>query len=133
MLFVIPALIGFSNTNAQKAVTQKEPGINVSFMDKSVKPNDDFFKFVNGTWLKNTEIPADKTRWGSFDELRQNTDKDVLAILAEATKGGKYKPTSDQGKAIIMYQSALDTVARNKQGIAHSGSHGPLDRFASTQ
>ena len=118
MLFVIPALIGFANTNAQKAVTQKEPGINVSFMDKSVKPNQDFFKFVNGTWLKNTEIPADKTRWGSFDELRQNTDKDALAILKEATKNPKYKSNTDQGKAINMYKAAMDTVARNKQGIA---------------
>ena len=118
MLFVIPALIGFTNSNAQKAVTKKEPGINVSFMDKSVKPNEDFFKFVNGTWLKNTEIPADKTRWGSFDELRQNTDKDALAILKEATKNPKYKSNTDQGKAINMYKAAMDTVARNKQGIA---------------
>ena len=67
--YVIPAMIGLS-ANAQKEVPQKTPGINVPFMDKSVKPSDDFFKFVNGTWLKNTEIPADKTRWGSFDELR---------------------------------------------------------------
>jgi len=118
MLFVIPTLIGFANTNAQKAITQKEPGINVSYMDKSVKPGDDFFKFVNGTWLKNTEIPADKTRWGSFDELRQNTDKEALAILKEATKNPKYKSNTDQGKAINMYKAAMDTVARNKQGIA---------------
>jgi len=118
MLFVIPTLIGFANTNAQKTITQKEPGINVSYMDKSVKPGDDFFKFVNGTWLKNTEIPADKTRWGSFDELRQNTDKEALAILKEATKNPKYKSNTDQGKAINMYKAAMDTVARNKQGIA---------------
>ena len=118
MMFVIPALIGFANSNAQKAVTQKEPGINVSFMDKSVNPNQDFFKFVNGTWLKNTEIPADKTRWGSFDELRQNTDKDALAILKEAATNPKYKSNTDQGKAINMYKAAMDTVARNKAGIA---------------
>ena len=45
---------------------QKTPGINLSLMDKMVSPKNDFFKFVNGTWLKNTEIPADKTRWGSL-------------------------------------------------------------------
>ena len=118
MLFVIPAIIGFTNCNAQKEVAKKEPGINISYMDKSVKPSDDFFKFVNGTWLKNTEIPADKTRWGSFDELRQNTDKDALAILKEAAKNPKYKSNTDQGKAINMYKAAMDTVARNKQGIA---------------
>ena len=117
LLYVIPALIGLS-ANAQKEAAAKTPGINVPFMDKSVKPSDDFFKFVNGTWLKNTEIPADKTRWGSFDELRQNTDKDALAILKEAATNPKYKSNTDQGKAIIMYKAAMDTVARNKQGIA---------------
>ena len=116
LLFLIPALIGLS-ANAQKEAAIKTPGINVPFMDKSVKPSEDFFKFVNGTWLKNTEIPADKTRWGSFDELRQNTDKDALAILKEATNNPKYKSNTDQGKAIIMYKAAMDTLARNKQGI----------------
>jgi len=101
-------------TNAQ----QKTPGIDTSLMDKSVSPKDDFFKFVNGTWLKNTEIPADKTRWGSFDELRQNTDKDALSILKEAAKNPKYNSKTDQGKAVSMYKAVMDTVARNKQGIA---------------
>jgi putative endopeptidase len=105
--------VGISNGNAQ----QKTPGIDTSLMDKSVSPKDDFFKFVNGTWLKNTEIPADKTRWGSFDELRQRTDKDALAILKEAAKNPKYASNTDQGKAISMYKAAMDTVARNKQGI----------------
>ncbi len=110
---IIITSLALNHINAQ----QKKPGINVDLMDKSVKPNNDFFKYVNGTWLKNTEIPADKIRWGSFDELRQNTDKDALAILNEASKNPKYKSTTDQGKAINMYKAAMDTVARNKQGI----------------
>ncbi len=112
LLFMV--ISGFNVSFAQ----QKNSGINLDLMDKSVKPNDDFFRFVNGTWLKNTDIPADKTRWGSFDELRQNTDKDALAILKTAAKNPKYKASTDQGKAINMYKSAMDTIARNKQGIA---------------
>ena len=112
--FLAASLFAIHQGNAQ----QKMPGLGLDLMDKSVKPSDDFFKFVNGTWLKNTEIPADKTRWGSFDELRQNTDKDALAILNEASKNPKYKSNTDQGKAINMYKAAMDTVARNKQGIA---------------
>ena len=104
---------GVVQSNAQ----QKSPGINLSLMDTSVSPKDDFFNFVNGTWVKNTEIPADKTRWGSFDELRQNTDKDALAILKDAAKNPNYSSKTDQGKAINMYKAAMDTVARNKQGI----------------
>lgn len=117
-LFVIPAIIGFTPCIAQKGPAPKEPGINVSFMDKSVKPGDDFFRFVNGTWYDKTEIPSDKTRWGSFDELRQKTDTDALAILKQATANPKYKSNTDQGKAINLYKSIMDTVARNKQGIS---------------
>jgi predicted metalloendopeptidase len=111
--FLAAGLLSLSQGIAQ----QKKPGIAVDLMDKSVRPNDNFFQFVNGTWLKNTAIPADKTRWGSFDELRQNTDKDALAILNAASKDPKYKSNTDQGKAINIYKSVMDTVARNKQGI----------------
>nr|WP_240976576.1 M13 family metallopeptidase [Flavobacterium sp. IMCC34852] len=97
---------------------QKKPGIDLSLMDKTVRPNDNFFNFVNGTWVKNTEIPADRTRWGSFDELRQKTDTDALAILNEASQNPAYKSNTDQGKAINLYKTIMDTVARDKAGIA---------------
>ncbi len=107
------AFMGIGSVTAQES-----HGINLNFMDKSVKPGDDFFRFVNGTWYDKTEIPSDKTRWGSFDELRLNTDKDVLAILEEALKNPKYTAATDQGKAINLYKTIMDTVTRNKQGIA---------------
>ncbi|MCL9809637.1 M13 family metallopeptidase [Flavobacterium luminosum] len=100
-----------------QSYAQQNPGINLNYMDKSVKPGDDFFRFVNGTWYDKTDIPADKTRWGSFDELRQNTDKDALAILKEAASK-KLDPTSDQAKAVNVYKTYMDTIARNKKGIA---------------
>ncbi|AWG20701.1 endothelin-converting protein [Flavobacterium faecale] len=87
-------------------------------LDLKIKPGDDFNKFVNGIWLDKTEIPSDRTRWGSFDELRQRTDDDALAILKEAVANPKYTSTTDQGKAINLYRSILDTIGRNKAGIA---------------
>jgi putative endopeptidase len=51
-----------SETQAQT----KGQGINIDFMDTTVPPQQDFFRFVNGTWLDQTEIPGDRTRWGSF-------------------------------------------------------------------
>lgn len=116
ILLASMTFLSICQVNAQKS-DQKNPGINTALMDLSVKPSDDFFNFVNGTWVKNTEIPADKTRWGSFDELRQRTDKDALTILNEAAKNPIYKSNTDQGKAINLYKSIMDTVARNKQGI----------------
>lgn len=102
-------------TNAQ--TSPATPGINLSLMDTKVKPGDDFFRYVNGTCFDNAEIPADRTRWGSFDELRQNTDNDAMAILKAAVNNPKYTSATDQGKAINFYKTIMDTVARNKAGI----------------
>lgn len=93
------------------------PGINLDLMDRTAAPQQDFFRFVNGKWLDNTEIPADKTRWGSFDELRQNTDKDMLIIIDEAISSKMYSADSDQGKALAYYRSVLDLKTRNAQGF----------------
>ncbi len=96
---------------------QTTRGINLDYLDTSVKPGDDFFRFVNGKWLDKNQIPDDRTRWGSFDELRENTDKDVQAILDKAIASGKYTNGTDQDKAIDIYLTIMDTIARNKNGI----------------
>ena len=85
IIFIIPGILAFTAIHSQDTKTIKEPGINVSNMDLKVKPNQDFYKFVNGTWLEKTEIPADKTRWGSFDELR---------------KKNRYRCTNNFGRSI---------------------------------
>jgi putative endopeptidase len=95
----------------------KEPGINLSNMDTKVSPGQDFFRYVNGAWLEKTEIPSDRNSWGSFNELRQKTDNDALAILKEASKDPKYKSNTDQGKAIALFNTIMDTVGRNKNGV----------------
>lgn len=107
-----------AQTEVKKETKKETPGINTNYMDTSVDPADDFFRYVNGTWLDKTEIPADRTRWGSFDELRKNTDDDVMAILKEALADETIDPNSDQGKALSLYKSVLDTVSRNKQGVS---------------
>ena len=65
--------------------TQKS-SINLDYMDKSVKATEDFFLFSNGEWIKNNEIPASESRWGSFNELdRANKDK-ITNLLVECEK-----------------------------------------------
>ncbi|MBW1657998.1 M13 family metallopeptidase [Flavobacterium quisquiliarum] len=107
----------FSLTAVQAQNTPKEPGINVSFMDTKVSPSQDFFKYVNGTWLDKTEIPSDRTTWGSFNELIKRTDKDVMTVLKDAAKNPKYKSNTDQGKAVNLFNTYLDTIGRDKRGI----------------
>ncbi len=116
-LFGLLALSACKNEKKETAEVEKIPGINLQFMDTTVRPQDDFFRYVNGKWLDQTEIPADKTSWGSFNELRENTDADVLAILNEALKNNTYASNTDQGKALNLYRSILDSTARNEQGI----------------
>ncbi|MCZ4317774.1 M13 family metallopeptidase [Aequorivita viscosa] len=100
------------------AVTDAEPhGIILANMDTTVSPKDDFYNYVNGNWMKNNEIPDDQTSWAGFTILRKKTDADMLNILAKAKKDGKYAPETDQAKALMIYESQLDTVARNKAGI----------------
>jgi putative endopeptidase len=103
---------------APVAFAQQKPGIKLQYMDTSVKPGNDFFRYVNGKWFDATEIPGNKTRWGSFDELRENTNNDALAILKESAANKKLAATSDEGKAANLYRTIMDTVGRNKAGIS---------------
>ena len=105
----------FADLNAQN----DEPiGINLDYMDTSVSPAEDFFRYVNGNWLDQTEIPADRERWGSFDELRKKTDAQTLDVVKSAAASGKYPASSDQGKAATFFAVAQDTAALNALGIA---------------
>ncbi|WGF93626.1 M13 family metallopeptidase [Aequorivita marisscotiae] len=100
------------------AVTDNEPhGIILANMDTTVSPKDDFYNYVNGNWMKNNEIPDDETSWAGFTILRKKTSKDMLNILAKAKESGKYAPDTDQAKALMIYESKLDSVARDKAGI----------------
>ena len=99
-------------------IAQTNTGVILFNMDLNANPKDDFYQFVNGGWLDKTEIPADKTRWGTYDELRQKTNLDALEILKDAVANPKYKSNSDQGKAINLFKTVLDTVGRNKQGLS---------------
>ncbi|WP_299683148.1 M13 family metallopeptidase [uncultured Dokdonia sp.] len=113
-------------TSCKQEITQKDtltttsektPGIVLENMDTSVSPKNDFYSYVNGSWIKKTKIPADRTSWGGFGVLSKSTNEDVLKILTEAKTSGKYAPESDQAKAIAIFDTKLDTIARNKAGI----------------
>ena len=112
-------LIGCKNTPKEVAQAEVEtiPGIVLKNMDTLVNPKNDFYNYVNGTWMKNTEIPADRTSWGGFGVLRKSTDKDVLELIDQAKESNKYASDSDQAKALALFESKLDTISRNKAGI----------------
>ncbi len=110
-------LTGCKSDDKKMEVQEESRGINLAYMDTTVSPRDDFFRYVNGIWVDSTEIPADQTSWGSFNELRKKTDSSALALLEKASKEGKLDASSDQAKAVFLFQSIMDTVARNQNGI----------------
>lgn len=110
-------LLLFSTASNAQTVDRAGHGIQLEYMDQSVKPGDDFFRYVNGSWFDKAQIPDDRNRWGSFDELRQNTDQDVLAILKNAADNKELDPNSDQMKAVNVFETYLDLETRNKLGI----------------
>ncbi len=121
MYFFAVALISFGFCAAQTETINDGdalPGIDLENMKPEISPKDDFYNFVNGTWMDETEIPADRSSWGGFSVLRKSTDNDVLEILAKAKASGKYGPETDQAKALAIFDTKLDTVARNKAGLA---------------
>lgn len=90
--------------------------IHLKYFDTSVRPQDDFYQFVNGTWMKTTEIPPDKSRWGSFDALREYTDSVSLGILKTLLEK-KFPDKSDEQKIQAIYETFMATEQRNKLGI----------------
>ena len=95
---------------------QHDHGISIEFMDKSVRPQDDFYNYVNGGWMKTAVIPADKSSWGSFNELREKTDENSLSILKNILTE-KYEKGTEGQKIQDLYATYMDMDKRNADGI----------------
>ena len=92
-------------------------GIDIDAMDKNVRPGDDFFMFMNGAWIEETEIPADKSSYGGFTVLRDESTENVKAIIEESTTGD-FAKGSDEQKVGDLYKSYMDRETRDAKGIS---------------
>lgn len=99
------------------ACSSLDSGIETQNMDVKVRPQDDFYRYVNGTWLDKTEIPADKSSYGSFTILRDKSREDVKAIIEETAKLKQTTPGSDAQKVGDLYRSFMDTEKLNELGV----------------
>lgn len=91
-------------------------GISLENMDTSVRPGDDFFMYVNGTWVQEAEIPADKAFYGGFRILRDEAEEDVKAII-EASASGDFAKGTDEQKVGDLYKSYMDMETRNAKAL----------------
>jgi putative endopeptidase len=102
------------STTAQRYGTW---GVDLDGMDRSVKPGDDFFKYVNGKWAATTQIPADKTAYGAFAVLGDLSEARVHALLDRWAADKSLKPGSDEAKVAMIYRSFLDEATAEKLDV----------------
>ena len=90
--------------------------VDLSYMNTSVRPQDDFFEFSNGTWIKENPVPPSESRWGSFNELQDSNNEKLKAILEEASKNAS---SGDEVDRIIgnYYMAYMDMESRNAKGL----------------
>lgn len=92
-------------------------GVDLQNMDKSVRAQDDFYYHVNGQWLAKTEIPGDKSNYGSFSQLYDESQKAMKTVLENASANSSAKPGSDEYKIGAFYSSYMAENAREELGI----------------
>jgi len=126
-LFIITAVATLAGCRADSGAAATKPAesaaatapgthdLDRASMDTSISPGDDFYHYANGTWLKNTEIPADRASWGIFDILGEQSQQRTKALLEDA---GKAAEGSEERKAGDYYASYLDEAAIEMRGLA---------------
>ncbi|MEO6359496.1 MAG: M13 family metallopeptidase N-terminal domain-containing protein, partial [Sphingomicrobium sp.] len=105
------------NAQLQEQAQGSEAGINLAAMDKNAKPGDDFYNYANGAWLKNTQIPEDRSSFGAFniaDKERERQTKELFDTILR----GKNTNDSTEGKIANYYKAYLNTDAIEKAGMA---------------
>ena len=92
-------------------------GIEIQWVDKSIRPQDDFFRYVSGKWLDTVDIPADRGRFGSFDQLRDLSEKQSYDIIKNLTADATLKQGSNQQKIADLYNSFMNEAHIESQDI----------------
>jgi len=92
-------------------------GIDQQTVDNAVRVQDDFYMHVNGTWMKNNEIPADKSVWGSFSILYDNSLTQLRTIVEAASKDANKKAGTEAQKIGDLYDSYMDEKKLEELGL----------------
>ena len=119
--------LGACSKPAQPAAS----GVELANFDRGVRPQDDFYRHVNGTWLKNTEIPADKARYGAFIKLIDDSEARLRTIIEESANKADKKAGSDEQKVGDLYASFMDEAKLEELGLKPLQPE--LDRIAAVK
>jgi putative endopeptidase len=121
MRFVLRALaFTFALANsvaAQNAVPIQSTPLDPANLDRSVSACTDFYQFANGGWIKRNPIPAAFSRWGSFDQLQEGNQSNLLTILRAAAANGNAQANADIRKLGTFYSSCMDSAGIERAGF----------------
>lgn len=119
-------------TNKQDDNMKENLSIDKSDMDLTIKPGENFYLYSNGNWINNNPVPSDKTQYGSFTVIDDNNQKQLKELVLGVAKTKGEKGTNAQ-KIADFYNSGMDTVKINKEGIAPIlGDLERIDRISNT-
>lgn len=102
-------------TTGANAQTKGDKFIDVSQIDRSIHPGDDFNAYMNSKWVKNNPIPGSRSSWGGFDMLQDKIQKQLQAIFKNLNTG-KFEKGSDSYMLKMFYTTAMDSTKANKLG-----------------
>ena len=114
-LGLLAGVCGFANAADKAPAGKAASGIAVEYIDPSVRAQDDFFVHTNGKWLATTEIPADKSSWGAFHKLHEDTQPQLRKIIEDAAASAK---DADQQRIGDFYASFMDEARVEQLGVA---------------
>jgi len=127
-LSLMAAFASAADTAPAAAPTARTSGIDLQYIDPSVRVQDDFFAYLNGKWLKTTEIPSDKSSWGTFMKLRDDTTPQLREIIEANQKDPNKKAGSDTQKIADLYTSFMDE--KKLEALGTKPLAGELHRIA---
>ena len=116
---------------SQPGSGRKHKALDPANMDLSYQPGDDFFRYANGNWIKNNPVPAEYSRWGTFEMLAEQNRQDLRSIFEEAAQNKGAEPGSNTQKIGDFFASGMDSAKIEEQGL--SPLQPELDRVAALQ
>ena len=106
-----------TGNHAAIPTTKPVSGIDLQWLDTSVRPQDDFFRYMSGKWLDSVTIPADRARYGTMDGLRDQSEKNAFAIITSLAASKELRAGSNQRKIADLYHSFMDEAQAEKLDI----------------
>jgi putative endopeptidase len=116
LAIALAAFGGCGMASAQAIVAPAKSGVETQYFDSSVRPQDDFYQYVNGKWLAATDIPADRPSYGAATKLYDDSQRALAEIVRAAAEDTQAAPASDAARIGTLYRSFMDEARIERLG-----------------